>query len=133
MRVERTVRDRRQRRRPALLDGSTDPTPSWATDHLSGYVSDVDCPTQSVHRRGGPYIDSSTNPAGGASAWNASLVDVLDCYPCLSETLTAVDDQGAHTLDTAPPGAGTHVADLAFTGNTVTWTHDGVARSAVQR
>jgi hypothetical protein len=34
------------------------------------------------------------------------------------------------TLDTAPPGPGTHVAGLRFAGSTLIWTHDGVPRSA---
>jgi hypothetical protein len=115
----------------AATTDPADPSPSWTQTTTNQQLDAVSCPTTSLCIGAGlQYIVTSGNPTGGPSAWNGTLVDALDCDPCLSETLTAVDGHSAHTEDSAPPGPGTHIADLGFTGSTLTWTHDGAARSA---
>jgi hypothetical protein len=109
----------------------TDASPSWTEADLGRQATVASCPAASLcFAAGGPDILTSQAPTGGASAWSSALVDALDCDPCLAETLTAVDDQGAHTLDTAPPGPGSVITNLQLTGDTLTWTHDGSSESA---
>jgi hypothetical protein len=115
----------------ASTSGATIRQPPWTQTTTSRQLNFASCPTADLCIGAGlADIVTSTDPTGGPSAWPGALVDALTCDPCLAETLTAVDDHGAQTLDTAPPGSGTDVANLGFTGSTVTWTHDGAARSA---
>jgi hypothetical protein len=113
---------------------TTDPadaSPAWIETTLAHQINVASCPTSNLCiAAGGPDILTFTGPTGGAAAWHSALVDARDCDPCLAETLTGVDDHGVHTLDTAPPGPGTQIADLRFTGSTLTWTHGGAPRSA---
>ena len=51
-------------------------------------------------------VYSSTDPSGGAAAWHAVAIGTSTvALQGVAETLTGVDDHGAHTLDTAPAGA----------------------------
>ena len=113
---------------------SSDPSDASATWSATGLPDNVDlvsCPaTNLCLAAGGPDILSSTDPTGGSSTWTGGLVDDLPCDPCLAETLAAVDTHGAHTLDTAPEGSGTVIANLQFSGDTLTWTDGGTPRSA---
>lgn len=120
----------------------TDPSPAWTTTAAPPLPVQpapvqptlADCPTTSLCVAfAQPYAIASANPTGGASAWTSFLVDALPCdpaTPCRAEALQAVDDQGAHTLDTAPQGSGTVISDPALSGDTLTWTDGGTSRSA---
>jgi hypothetical protein len=109
----------------------TDASPSWTETDLGRQAAVASCPAASLcFAASGPDILTSQAPTGGASAWSSALVDALDCDPCLAETLSAVDDQGAHRLDTAPPGPGSVITNLQFTGDTLTWTNGGSSESA---
>ena len=48
----------------------------------------------------------------------------------MSEQLYARDDQGTRVLDTAPPGHGNSIGNVALDGDSLmlTWTHDGAQR-----
>ena len=50
--------------------------------------------------------------------------------PGRDETVSALDSQGAHTLDSETVTSSPGLADLALVGNEVMWTHDGQPRSA---
>ena len=112
----------------------TDPSPSWSPAALPTPASLVTCATPSLCVAGAQQdVEVSTDPTGGTSAWTSFLADALSCdpaTPCRAEVLQAVDDQGLHTLDTAPQGSGTVIADLQFSGDTLTWTNAGTPRSA---
>jgi hypothetical protein len=50
--------------------------------------------------------------------------------PCESEQLYARDDQGTRVVDTAPPGHGNSIDNVALGGDSLvlSWTHDGAQR-----
>jgi hypothetical protein len=118
---------------------STDPTggaSAWTKapidpGHNLGAVS---CPSVSLCVAGDSNgnVLTSTDPTGGASAWSSAPVDMCPSpsAPCISEGLYARDDQGTRVIDTAPPGHGTSIGNMAFKGDslTLTWTHDGAQR-----
>jgi hypothetical protein len=114
-----------------VTNDPSDASASWSVTPLPDNVDVVSCPaTNLCLAAGGPDILSSTDPTGGSSAWTGGLIDDLPCDPCLAETLAAVDTHGTHTLDTAPEGPGTAIANLQFSGDTLTWTDGGTRRSA---
>jgi hypothetical protein len=109
----------------------SEPSSSWTQTTLPNTFTGASCPSADLCAvAAGPSVLTAANPTGGSSAWTSTPVDALPCYPCLAETLTAVDDHGAHTLDTAPPGSGTVIADPQFSGDTLTWSDGGTRRSA---
>jgi hypothetical protein len=78
-------------------------------------------------------ILTSTDPTGGANAWSSATVDVpcsRPSTPCISERLLVRDDHGTEVVDTAPPGQGTSIGNVALNGNSLvlSWTHDGAQR-----
>ncbi len=119
---------------------STDPTdasPSWTAAALSlsqSYVAPATCPSTSLcvaFAQQDAVV--SADPTGGASAWTSFLVGALPCdpaTPCIAETIQAFDNQGLQTVDAAPQGAGTVLSSPTLSGDTLTWTDGGVARSA---
>jgi hypothetical protein len=82
----------------------------------------------------GGDILTSTDPTGGANAWSSATVDVPGCpqqsRPCISERLLVRDDHGTEVVDTAPPGRGNSINNVALNGNSLVlnWTHDGAQR-----
>jgi hypothetical protein len=77
------------------------------------------------------HVLASANPSGGSAAWSNTLVYAPPCAPstpCLAERVEVLDDAGSRAVDTAPPGTGTAIADLALDGDTLSWTHGGGAR-----
>ena len=77
-------------------------------------------------------ILTSTDPTGGANAWTSAAVDIPGCAPainpCISGQLYARDDQGTRVLDTAPPGQGNSIGNVALDSLVLSWTHDGAQR-----
>jgi hypothetical protein len=114
---------------------STDPTGGAASWHMvavdpGNELSGVTCPSASlcvaVDTAG--IILTSTDPAGRAGAWTNTSVDALPCAatsPCIAEQLYVRDDHGTRVADSAPPGPGDLLGDLALGGNslTLTWNH----------
>lgn len=81
-------------------------------------------------------IAASADPTGGASAWSVAPVDTLPCAAsggCTTEAIMAGDDSGVRTFDSVGPGNGSQLQNLTFTGDALSWTHDGTARSATLR
>jgi hypothetical protein len=116
----------------------TDPSPTWTTAALPGLGARWGtCPTTSLCiGADGPNAVVSQNPTGGTSAWSSFLVAALPCdpaTPCRAEALQALDDTGVETLDTAPQGTGTVIGDPTLSGDTVSWSDGGAARSATLR
>jgi hypothetical protein len=76
---------------------------------------------------------SSTNPTDGPSTWTDTLIDGPACAlntPCITQQLYAHDDEGTSVLDTTGPGNVPSIANVNLTGDQLTWTHYGTARSA---
>jgi hypothetical protein len=119
---------------------STDPTggtSAWSTASLGNGdgFDGIACPSTSlcVAVANTGRVAVSRNPAGGSSAWTSALVDGPPCAqstPCIVEQLDAYDDDGTSAVDTAGPGAGTSIANVALSGDALTWTHDGAPREA---
>jgi WD40-like Beta Propeller Repeat len=113
---------------------SVDPSeasPSWTQTTLPNTFTGASCPSANLCAvASGPSVLTTAYPTGASSSWASTPVDALGCYPCLAETLAAVDDHGAQTLDTAPAGSGTVIANLRFSGDTLTWTDGGSPHSA---
>jgi hypothetical protein len=81
------------------------------------------------------YILTSTDPTGGANAWSSASVEVppgcpRPSTPCISERLLVRDDHGTRVVDTAPPGHGNSIDNVALNGDSLvlSWTHDGAQR-----
>jgi hypothetical protein len=76
-------------------------------------------------------ILTSTDPDDGANAWSRPTV-VPGCprpsTPCISEQLYAHDHQGTRVVDTAPPGHGNSIGNVALASRVLNWTHDGAQR-----
>jgi hypothetical protein len=124
---------------------STDPTggaSAWTKasverPHVNGNSIDaVSCPSVALCVAGDQNgnILTSTDPTGGTKTWTSATVDIPGCAPqsnpCTSEQLYARDDQGTRVLDTAPPGHGNSIGNVALDGNSLvlTWTHDSAPR-----
>ncbi len=119
---------------------STDPAGgpgAWSLAQIPGGagMQGVSCPATSlcvaVNTTG--YITTSAHPTGGAGAWSASQVDSLPCTVtggCATEQIYAYDDQGTRPVDSAPEGSGQQLADLALSGDRLTWTRDGTPMQA---
>jgi hypothetical protein len=114
---------------------STDPTggaSAWKKARIS--LTAVSCPSPSlcIAVDGNGNILTSTAPTGGANAWTSATVDIPGCAPpinpCISAQLYARDDQGTRVLDTAPPGQGNSIGNVALDSLVLSWTHDGVQR-----
>jgi hypothetical protein len=101
-------------------------------DPIGNSLTAISCPSVSlcVAGDGNGNILTSTNPTGGASTWTTAPVDIPGCAresrPCESEQLHARDDQGTRVVDSAPPGSGTTIGNIALDGNSLelNWTHD---------
>lgn len=96
----------------------------------------VSCPSVSLCVAGDSNGDvlTSTDPTGGANAWSSASVDVPGCpqpsTPCTSEQLLVRDDHGTQVVDTAPPGPGGSIDNVALNGDSLvlSWTHDDAQR-----
>jgi hypothetical protein len=94
-------------------------------------LTGVSCPSVSLCVAGDDNgsILTSTNPTGGANTWTRAAVDIPGCArqsrPCESEQLYARDDQGTRVVDTAPPGHGNSIGNVALGGDSLvlSWTH----------
>ena len=55
---------------------------------------------------------------------------MLPSKPCISERLLVRDDHGTNVVDTAPPGHGNSIGNVALNGNALVlrWTHAGTQR-----
>ena len=125
---------------------STDPTGgagAWTKariDH-AGFLIAVSCPSVAlcVADDQNGNIVTSTDPLGGANAWNSAPVDLPGCdprsAPCISEQLYARDDQSTRIVDSAPPGQGNTISNVALKGNSLilSWSHDNARRQAELR
>jgi hypothetical protein len=72
----------------------------------------------------------------GSDAVSAShTTDVESSCSCTTEDIIASDSTGVHTLDTAtrPETTPTELTNLTLTGDTLSWDHNGVPRSAQLR
>ena len=101
---------------------------------IDNSVTAVSCPSVSLCVAGDDSgnILTSTDPTGGASTWTIAPVDIPGCAPqsrpCASEQLYAHDDQGTRVVDTAPPGQGTWIGNVAVASLVLSWTRDGAQR-----
>ena len=122
------------------LAWSTNPTggaAAWSHASLNGgngFVG-IACPSMTLCVAVSNTGDaaSSTDPTGGPSTWTDTLIDGPSCAvntPCITEQLYAHDDQGTRIVDTTGPGSPTSIANIALTGDQLTWTRDGTPRSA---
>ena len=118
---------------------STNPTGgagAWHSVKLSTGIG-VSCPSISlcVAVDGAGSVATSSDPASAAGAWAVAPIDVFPCAiagtPCISEQLYAHDGQGTRVIDGAPPGSGQVIGGVRLHGDslTLTWTHDGAART----
>lgn len=124
---------------------STDPTGgkrAWTTAPAdqgglpAHHLDAVSCPSVSLCVAGDNDGDvlTSTDPTGGANAWSSASVDVPGCpqpsTPCTSERLLVRDDHGTEVVDTAPPGHGHSIDDVALNRDSLvlSWAHDGAQR-----
>lgn len=123
---------------------SRDPTGSasaWSTVTIPGtkYITGVSCvPGGGLCAAVDPdgNIATSTDPAGGASTWSVAPIDVLPCADtggCDTESIMASDSAGVRALDSTATGNGAQLQNLNLKGDALTWTHDGVVRSATLR
>jgi WD40-like Beta Propeller Repeat len=118
---------------------STDPTggaSAWMDTAIDGGndVYAISCPSVSlcvVADQSGNIL-ASNDPTGGANTWTTAAIDIPGCapqsIPCISEQLYARDDQGARVVDTAPPGQGNSIGNVALDSSVLSWTHDGAQR-----
>jgi hypothetical protein len=96
----------------------------------------VSCPSVSlcVASDSNGNILTSIAPTGGANAWTSATVDIPGCAapstPCIAEQLYARDGQGIRVLDSAPPGQGNSIGNVALDGDSLmlSWTHDAARR-----
>jgi hypothetical protein len=118
---------------------STDPTggaSTWTRTPVDGgaYLTAVSCASVSLCVAGdrNGNILTSTDPTGGANTWTRAAVYPPGCTPqstpCISEQLYAHDDQSTRVVDTAPPGQGNSIGNVALNSLALTWTHDGAQR-----
>jgi hypothetical protein len=106
-------------------------TPAWTSIHLASSpnaIATVACAPAStvcLATDEDGNVLSTTNPTG---AWTSTPVDVPGCGACVAEQVYVQDDRGRQTVDTAQPGPGNVIGNIALSGNstTVTWTHAGV-------
>ena len=100
-------------------------------DQIGSSLTVVSCPSVSLCLAADSdgTLVSSTDPTGGANTWTSAPADVSDCpgplIPCMSEQLFARDDQGARMIDTAPPGQGNSIGNVALDSLKLNWTHNG--------
>jgi hypothetical protein len=103
-------------------------------DQIGNGVPLVSCPSVSLclAAASDDTLLSSTDPTGGATAWTSAPVDVPGCpgplTPCMSERLFARDDHGARMIDSAPPGQGDSISNVALNSLELSWTHNGAPR-----
>jgi hypothetical protein len=118
---------------------STSPTAgasAWAKTPIDHgiLINAVSCPSVSLCVASDQHGDilTSPDPTGGATTWTSTAVDIPGCepqsIPCISEQLYARDDRGTRVLDTAPPGQGHSIANVALDSLVLSWTHDGAQR-----
>ena len=95
-----------------------------------GYVVCVGLAVRRRRLRNGNIL-TSTDPTGGANTWTRAAVYppgcTLESTPCISEQLYAHDDQGTRVVDTAPPGQGNSIGNVAIASLVLSWTHDGAS------
>jgi WD40-like Beta Propeller Repeat len=118
---------------------STDPTggaTAWMDTAIDGEndVYATSCPSGSlcvIADQSGNIL-ASIDPTGGANTWTGAAVDIPGCapqsIPCISEQLYARDDQGVRVVDTATPGQGNSIGNVALGSPELSWTHDGAQR-----
>jgi hypothetical protein len=118
---------------------STDPTggaSTWTRTpvHAGGFLTAVSCASVSlcVAGNGNGDILTSIDPTGGANTWTRAAVYPPGCMPqstpCIAEQLYAHDDKGTQVVDTAPPGQGNSIGNVALASLALSWTHDGAQR-----
>ena len=121
------------------LDFSTDPTSgTWTHVGFSSLppLLSISCPSTSLcvatDSRGDVMV--STNPTGDASAWTVTPVEPAPCVnalPCTVERVEVSDKTGLHTIDeTESVGSNSLLTGLTLNGDTLSWSHDGSARTA---
>lgn len=117
---------------------STDPAQNdWSSTTIDGGrdLRSVTCPSVSlctaVDLKG--HVVTSTNPAGGPSAWTATLIDgnpCADTTPCSFEQIQASDGSGVRAVDSSTiSGNGPFLTGLTLTGDVLSWSHDGTPRT----
>lgn len=121
------------------LAWSTNPTggpTAWSHASSPGAgLNGIACPstTLCVAVSNTGHALTTTNPTGGLSAWTDALIDGPACAlttRCVSEQLYAFDDHGTRVLDTTGPGSGSAIANIALSGNQLTWTRNGAPNTA---
>lgn len=125
------------------VEVSTDPAAdvwtSYAVNEAGGNLDDLSCPTMSfcvAAGNGGGDALVSDDPEGGAAAWTPVLADPITCPPstaCGTEQILASDRTGVHTLDTSTEfeaQTGPQLTGLTLNGDTLTWLHSGMPRTA---
>ena len=124
------------------LDFSTDPASgTWTHVGFSSLppLLSISCPSTSLcvatDSRGDVMV--STNPTGDASAWTVTPVEPAPCVnalPCTVERVEASDKTGLHTIDESESvGSNSLLTGLTLNGDTLSWSHDGSARTATLR
>jgi hypothetical protein len=124
------------------LETSTNPASGvWTgmTVPGAGGLGGISCPLISLCAVGdvAGHVLTSTDPAGGPTAWTSTLADPISCATtpsaCDTEQIVASDRTGPHVLDTSTEfeaQTGPELTGLTLTGSTLTWTHSGSSRSA---
>lgn len=78
-----------------------------------------------------PMVDSIALDSSGFTAWRVTSTENSGTV----EQLYADDDRGTRVIDSAGPGGGNAIGNLALSGDslTLTWTHDGAQRELTLR
>jgi WD40-like Beta Propeller Repeat len=91
----------------------------------------VSCPDYN-----GYSCDARMTPVLGADGVSAALVSVNNFCPgsvtvrCDAEQIIASDSGGLRTLDSASGDSAENLGGLSLSGDALSWTHDGTARTA---
>ncbi len=109
--------------------GPTSPNATVTTTNLGASLTGLSCqhaasPVCAASDTAG-QVHVTTTPATGG--WSSEAVDVPPCAPCIAEQLFARDDRATQALDTAQPGPGNVLGNVALGSNStvVSWTHSG--------
>jgi hypothetical protein len=78
-------------------------------------------------------VVTSTDPAGGPSAWTPTLLEGDPCtdgHACSVESIEASDETGLRAVDSSKlPGSGPFLTGLTLNGDTLSWSDEGSPRS----
>ncbi len=112
-----------------VTSGAPGSATSWSVNHVGNPLTGLACPASGlcVATDGLGDVYTSASP-GTPGAWTATPVDVPPCGACVAEQLYVQDDRGRQAIDTALPGTGSVIGDVALAGNsrTVRWSDNGV-------